>query len=641
MLIKKRCDLLALGSFDGTRFAFLSFLLVLSILVLVLNGCVNSENENPYEPFKELLSYLNEKVPADIFSGFSRGFIVQVTPTSSHAFIESQQIEMAAEFLSIHGFKAYLSISQVQALLEHPDVLWMSPDREVHSMVQVPDGQADEVENDLSIRPGLVHQTTGASRLMTAGDTPGRFFGIAGSPNIRIAFLDTGIDFQHRDFKGRIKTMDFTGQGGENLDVYGHGTHVIGLALGNGRQSFEDHYQQYLAGMAPHAQGYSLQVLNENGIGLVSDVILAIDWVLENKDKEKIRVINLSLGSPPMSSFVHDPLAVACGAAVKKGIVVVAAAGNYGSHNGQTLHGGILSPAYSPHVIAVGAANTNDTEIRSDDTVASFSSRGPTLFDGLPKPDLVAPGNSLKGPVSFQGTLFNLFPDRSVDPCNEIENEFCEEIPFNYQALSGTSMAAPIVSGTVALMLQVNPSLTPNALKAILMATAQPMADQPFIHQGAGLINTEGAVRLSARIDNLATLQPGMPWTFGRVQPVSIIAGELFCWGQGVGWTGYTLEGVNTWTVFQPGYSQGMLWGQGVGWTGMMEFDQDPVFSDFIQQLWKDSLVDPISLLMSDIEILTGQEQPWNSEPKFLDQADSGYPTPTMGQTGLDEGDES
>jgi subtilisin family serine protease len=247
------------------------------------------------------------------------------------------------------------------------------------------------------------------------------------------------------------------------------------------------------------------------GVGTVANVIAGINWVIQNKSTYNIRVINLSLGTPIAQSYKTDPLCQAVGRAVDAGIVVVAAAGNWGKDSyGNTIYGGILSPANSPRVITVGAVNTQLTNKRSDDVVASYSSRGPTLVDGIVKPDLVAPGNRTgaaqtsaappTGGSSGGGLIGGLVGSLGLggDPTPTANG--------TYQILSGTSFAAPAVSGAVALMLEANPSLTPQMCKAVLMRTAQrlPVYEQMvqtgqmstlerLITEGAGELNVNAA----------------------------------------------------------------------------------------------------------------------------------------------------
>jgi hypothetical protein len=171
--------------------------------------------------------------------------------------------------------------------------------------------------------------------------------------------------------------------------------------------------------------------------------------------------------------------------------VVVSAAGNRGRNaSGQIQKGGIMAPGNAPWVITVGASTTNGTLTRADDSVASFSSRGPTYLDWSAKPDLVAPG---QGTVSLSDPLSSFY----LTKAQYLVNGASGTVGKPYLTLSGTSMAAPVVAGTVALMLQANPALTPNAVKAILQYTAEERSGFDALTQGAGFLNAIGAVRLS------------------------------------------------------------------------------------------------------------------------------------------------
>ena len=154
-----------------------------------------------------------------------------------------------------------------------------------------------------------------------------------------------------------------------------------------------------------------MRVVGGDGRGLTSDVIRGLQWVVANKNLYNIRVANLSLGAPIRESFRTDPLCQAVQSAIDAGIVCVVAAGNYGkTDTGETVYGGIMSPAIFPTRITVGAAKTFGTNRRSDDVVASFSSRGPTLVDGCAKPDLVAPGDHLVAAASKGNILETTYP---------------------------------------------------------------------------------------------------------------------------------------------------------------------------------------------------------------------------------------
>jgi hypothetical protein len=171
--------------------------------------------------------------------------------------------------------------------------------------------------------------------------------------------------------------------------------------------------------------------------------------------------------------------------------VVVTAAGNMGKNAlGQLQYGGITAPGNAPWVLTVGASSTQGTPARSDDVMANYSSRGPTKIDFSAKPDLVAPGT---GTISLAAPGSEFYINKSASLVSGLLATAFKP----YLALSGTSMAAPVVSGTVALMLQANPSLTPNAVKAILQYTAQTYPGYNGLTEGAGFLNTLGAVRLS------------------------------------------------------------------------------------------------------------------------------------------------
>ena len=230
----------------------------------------------------------------------------------------------------------------------------------------------------------------------------------------------------------------------------------------------------------------SLKVLDHTGVGRTSDVIAAIEWVLQHGRLYGVRVINLSIGHPIVESYRSDPLNLAVQKAVSRGFVVVTSAGNGGrTDDGSVQYGGILSPANDPSVITVGAVDTNGTAFRSDDVVADFSSRGPTLFDGLVKPDLVAPGRRITSTAAPFSYLATTFPERLVAGATP---------EGGYQTLSGTSMAASIVSGTVALMLEARPSLQPAAVKTALQFSAEFRGDWYVLAAGAGSLNAVGAV---------------------------------------------------------------------------------------------------------------------------------------------------
>ena len=191
----------------------------------------------------------------------------------------------------------------------------------------------------------------------------------------------------------------------------------------------------------------------------------------------------MSLGHPVFESYRVDPLGLAVENAVKAGYVVVTSAGNMGkTQDGRKIIGGIGSPCNTPASLCVGASNTKGTAYRSDDEVASYSSTGPTPFDGLLKPEIVAPGNKIVAAAALQSKIVQDYPERIVSGGGQ--NSYIE--------LSGTSWAAAMVSGAAALLRQAQPSLTPADVKLALQITSSPVAGAGLIEAGAGALKCSG-----------------------------------------------------------------------------------------------------------------------------------------------------
>ncbi len=336
---------------------------------------------------------------------------------------------------------------------------------------------------------------------------------------VGVAIIDSGVSNWHDDltYQGSnsavrvvggqrvAKFVDFVNNRTTSYDDYGHGTHVAGIIAGNGYDSSGGR-----AGIAPGAHLVSLKVLNESGSGYMSDVIAAIDWAVQNKTAYNIRVINLSVGAQVTESYNTDPLTVAAKRAVDAGIVVVAAAGNLGQNRyGHPQYGAITAPGNAPWVLTVGAYSHQGTTTRIDDVMAPYSSHGPTAFDYNAKPDVVAPGTGIVSLASKSSTMYLTKAPYLL--AGTISTAYKP-----YLSLSGTSMAAPIVSGTVALMLQANPKLTPNLVKAIIEYTAQDY-HYDALTQGAGFLNSRGAVDLAQVLRDRET-RAGLPIAVGLEQ---------------------------------------------------------------------------------------------------------------------------
>ncbi|MCC7417898.1 MAG: S8 family peptidase [Acidobacteria bacterium] len=362
---------------------------------------------------------------------------------------------------------------------------------------------------------------------------------------IGVAVVDSGITAWHDDLTSTssrlypygnqrvAKFVDFVNGRPLPYDDNGHGTHVAGIAAGNGYDSGGEK-----AGIAPGASLVSLKVLDQDGAGTISSIIAALNWVAQHHAAYNIRVVNLSVGAGVYESYWTDPLTLAAKALTDRGITVVAAAGNMGRNAaGDLQYGAITAPGNAPWVLTVGASSTMGTLTRYDDTMAAYSSSGPTGIDYLAKPDLVAPGTGTVSLASPGSTFYETKSAYLLDGRPLLGSK-------PYLTLSGTSMAAPVVSGTVALMLQANPALTPNLIKAILQFTAQEYPGYSALRQGAGFLNTLGAVRLAKFFANTpagARMPAQRVWGRKIIWGTHRIAGGVIrpaanAWGNGIVW---------------------------------------------------------------------------------------------------------
>jgi serine protease AprX len=364
----------------------------------------------------------------------------------------------------VGGASALLTGAEVQALAKDPDVAYVSLDAVVTATFDPVDGAA------LASSPGILE--VGAPDVW-------RQLGVTGK-GVGVAILDSGIA-PHPDLAGRIvAAVDFTnGRNGALVppaDPGGHGTHVAGLVAGDGTASGGAY-----AGVAPGANLIDVRVIAASGSTSISTLIAGMQWVLAHRADYNIRVVNLSAGGPATSSYRDDPLATAAEALVFAGITVVVSAGN----DGPAVRT-ITSPGDDPYVITVGGIDDNGTATTSDDALASWSSRGVTPIDGLAKPDVVAPGRKVVSLRSPGSTLDLELPDRLVAGLDPLVPE--------YFRLSGTSMAAPVVTGVVALILERSPALTPAQVKDRLKGTATALSYGSPDTTGSGLVNAPAAV---------------------------------------------------------------------------------------------------------------------------------------------------
>jgi serine protease AprX len=295
---------------------------------------------------------------------------------------------------------------------------------------------------------------------------------------IGVALIDSGVN-THPDLftTGLFPTsrvvynQSFVPGDSSAADAYGHGTHIAGLIAGDGVSSTGPLFSQNFKGIAPKANIVNLRVLDANGRATDSAVIAAISQAVNLKSKYNIRVINLSLGRAVFESYRQDPLCRAVEQAWRNGIVVVVAAGNNGRYLPTSGYSTVTSPGNDPYVLTVGAMKPMGTPERTDDLIASYSSKGPTILDHVVKPDVVAPGNLLVSTETSNTTLYNTELTNRVPYSAYIYGGSASPSKFYFE-LSGTSMATGVVSGAVADLLQARPLMTPDQVKARLMKTA-------------------------------------------------------------------------------------------------------------------------------------------------------------------------
>ena len=565
----------------GTRLALLALIILLAAGLSLADGHKHKVSQD-----LEALKSGPSGSTVDVIIQFNQA------PTDAH----HQRVQDKGGVLKrnldvIKGAHYSVPVESLDALADDPDVVYISPDRRLN---------------------GALDNTAAAVNAKVAWQSGWDGTGIG------VAVLDSGIT-GHTDLYstggggGKLRiiySQDFVG-GGTN-DYYGHGEHVAGIIAGSGKSSNYSTYARTFKGIAPNANLINLRVLDQNGQGTDSGVIAAIQVAINLQSKLHIRVMNLSLGRQVFESYTLDPLCQAVEAAWKAGIVVVAAAGNYGRDNsmGTSGYATITSPGNDPYVITVGAMKTAGSPLRSNSLIASYSSKGPTLLDHVVKPDIVAPGNRV---VSLYGPPFvNPNPGGSYYFYEALPQQYPQNLVFfsyynptfgssnpstasDYYFLSGTSMATPVVSGAAALLLQANGKLTPDQVKARLMKTAykafpststtvDPVTAATYVSQydiftvGAGYLDV-GAALASSDLATGNALSPtavydstqnavylvnaaGSTWDSSVLWGTSVVWGtNVFVNGTSVVWGGSVCWGTSTDAAFSVVWGTSVLWG--------------------------------------------------------------------------------
>jgi serine protease AprX len=325
------------------------------------------------------------------------------------------------------------------------------------------DGSIDAITGDVRMVPSEVTDNNWLFETGTVAALRAVLQSNAKVPTI--AIVDSGIDLSG-PLGSRVVGQVSVTQLSPNAagDGRGHGTFVASLA----------------AASAARAKLVSLDVMDDSGMAMTSDVIAAADWILQNKERYGIRVANLSLHAGRPSSFRTDPLDRAVERLWLGGVVVVTSAGNYRSGDGPS--GVPFAPANDPFVITVGATDLGSSSGGADDFAAPWSAYGRTP-DGFLKPELGAPGRRLVGLVPAGSTMAADHPERLVGQ-------------RGLMRMSGTSFAAPIVAGAAAQVLAVHPRWTPDQVKGALMATARQAGSAEAHSLGVGQIDVAAALKL-------------------------------------------------------------------------------------------------------------------------------------------------
>ncbi|HWS86655.1 MAG TPA: S8 family serine peptidase [Pyrinomonadaceae bacterium] len=518
-----------------------------------------------------------------------------------YSFLMRAGVRLRGQYAMLGSFAIDMPAAYVDSLANFPEIRSVTRDREV-------------------AMTGHVTATTGADAVRTLPTGRGNSTMTVDGTGVGIAVLDSGVYSEHvtlKEAKGasrNVVAVDFTGEG-TTADAYGHGSHVASTAAGSDKVRGAG---GFFGGIAPNATLVSLRVLDSQGRGRTSWVLAAINWLMAHGQKYRVRVVNLSLGAPAVDSYKTDPLCHAVRRLVDAGFVVVAAAGNDGKTSteeygaGVKTYGLIHTPGNEPSAITVGASNTFGTDDRRDDGVTTYSSRGPTRsfwtddegtkhYDNLLKPDLVAPGNKLVFAEALNNRLVAANPSLHFETGDAGPGGETRRMMY----LSGTSVSAPVVAGAAALMLQVNPRLTPNLVKAILMYTAQPLAGFNMLEQGAGGLNIEGAVRLAKLVrTDLDSPRVGDPLLKGAAPAAqSTVAGFTFPWARGFTARRAFVTGDALVTRYQGVYARGRLLGDAVA-EGDGSQAPDP------------SLMSR-GIVLCDA-ILFGDGSAWGDEPVFL-----------------------
>jgi serine protease AprX len=345
------------------------------------------------------------------------------------------------------------------------------------------DGYKVATDAPVQLDAAPVPQSSSAGRLNVRELANAQYLGTGYGQTI--AVIDSGVNAVP-GLAGRVvQGADFTGTGSD--DTYGHGTFVASLAAGNGRAA--DGSYTGIQGVAPGARIVSVKVADDRGRSTVGRVVAGLAWTIQNRDRYGIDVINMSLSAAQPSSYLTDPIDALAEAAWFSGMTVVASAGN----DGTTV---TSAPGNDPYVVTVGSVNDANTLTRDDDSVSPFSNAG-TTADGYAKPEVTSFGQHVQAMLPEGSALAGA--------------QTAAGLPRGYGQLSGTSMAAGVASGTIAVIQALHPNWTPGQTKSALVSTRA---------AGTGELRTVAATLQYRPGDATANLRPSLALAVAYAQQV-------------------------------------------------------------------------------------------------------------------------
>ena len=391
----------------------------------------------------------------------------------------------------INGFEASMPRSEMDQVKSNPFIYELSMNGKLQFLQTETTPIAPVSMETVNAMAGSMHKTakvTGADKYYANGYE---------GQGVDVALIDTGVVPTDGLPASRVingPDLSFESQFPETqyLDTMGHGTHMAGIIAGDDVPGA--YTSTEFQGMAPRSRIVSVKVGQADGAADVSQVLAAIDWVVQNRNANgmNIRVLSLSFGTDGTQSYLLDPLTFAVENAWHKGVVVVVAAGNAGYGSTQ-----LNNPAYDPYVLAIGANDSKGTYGVEDDVVPDWSSRG----NAERRPDLVAPGQSIVS-LRAEGSLI----DESY-PTAQVGTRFFKG--------SGTSQSAAVVSGAAALMLSHRPTLTPDQVKALMTKNARLLPNTDPLAQGAGLLSLDRIYSSNVSSSNASHVKQAFPRATG------------------------------------------------------------------------------------------------------------------------------